>query len=122
MVNWATHKPYSFLYINKTVPMKDRYRRNLSEIIDLKLFRTATRKPNAQAYESQLDDLLTDDEEDDNVGKECDGGAKRAHKKIAGCGKRRNGNARRRQLCDVYGGPPNKKTKKDYEEQIAESI
>ena len=120
MVNWATHKPFNFLYINKTVPMKDRYRRNLDEIIDLKVFRGLTRKPTNQAYESQLDDLLTSDEEEDEPRGEKQGcGAVGKHKKKSRCRKRRDGYAGGRQLCDVYGGPPHKKIKEDNEEQTS---
>lgn len=39
MVAYATSDPFSFLYINKSVPMKIRFRKNLDEIIDLDRFR-----------------------------------------------------------------------------------
>lgn len=38
LVDYATSEPYSFLYINKSVPMEERFRKNLDEIIDLKSF------------------------------------------------------------------------------------
>ena len=126
MVNWATNKPYSFLYINKSVPMKERYRRNLDEIINLKVFRQATRKPNNQAYENQLDALLTDDDEsesNEHAGKIGNGGTDDQHTESLRRRGRKWGTGRtRRQHCDIYGGPPHKKTKADYEEQIAQSI
>lgn len=35
MVAFATGEPFSFLYINRTVPMAERYRKNLKEIITI---------------------------------------------------------------------------------------
>ena len=35
LINYATHEPYSFLYINYKAPIDDRYRKNLNEIIIL---------------------------------------------------------------------------------------
>lgn len=122
MVNWATQKPFNFLYINKTVPMKDRYRKNLDEIINLDVFRKATRKPNTQAYENQLDALL----EQDGEPEEHDAAINVAQRQSRICGKngkykkslrgRWGSDGGRRQYCNVYGGPPHKKIKADYEE------
>lgn len=42
MVEYATAEPYSFLYINKSVPMKERYRRNLFEILNIDFFKSMT--------------------------------------------------------------------------------
>lgn len=39
MVEYATSEPYSFLYINKNVPVEQRFRKNLSEVINLNHFR-----------------------------------------------------------------------------------
>lgn len=39
MVQFATDEPYSFLYINKSVPMQDRFRKNLDEMIDISYFK-----------------------------------------------------------------------------------
>lgn len=39
LVDYATQEPYSFLYINKSVPMDERYRRNIDERINLEFFR-----------------------------------------------------------------------------------
>lgn len=132
MVNWATHKPYNFLYINKTVPMKERYRRNLDEIIDLKKFRQSTRKPTNQAYENHLDSILeqSSEEEEKNVktSENNEHKRKRRVRRKHGINKKSFGRRSRRgprgirQYSDVYGGPPFKKTKADYEKQIAESI
>jgi hypothetical protein len=38
MISWATAEDYAFLHINKRVPFKDRYRRNLDEIIVIDQF------------------------------------------------------------------------------------
>lgn len=35
MVNWITKEPYQFMCINKNQPMKDRFRKGLSEIVDV---------------------------------------------------------------------------------------
>ena len=56
LVNWATYEPYSFLYINKSAQMKDRYHKNLDEIIDLDAFRKRVSQNNE--HESQLDDIF----------------------------------------------------------------
>lgn len=58
MVSWATDQPYSFLYINKSVPMKDRFRKNLNEIIDLDAFRNLTTKDSAKSYQEKIDYIL----------------------------------------------------------------
>lgn len=42
MVDYATRDDYSFLYINKSSPMKERFRKNLDEIIDLESFARET--------------------------------------------------------------------------------
>lgn len=41
LVEYATREPYSFLYINKSAPMEERFRKNLDSIIDLDEFRRA---------------------------------------------------------------------------------
>jgi hypothetical protein len=35
LINFATVEPYSFLYINMTAPIKERYRKNLDQILEL---------------------------------------------------------------------------------------
>jgi len=64
MVEWATDKPFSFLYINKTVPMQERYRKNLKEIINLSEFRNLTVKDSQMAYNNRLNHILNS--ENDN--------------------------------------------------------
>lgn len=39
MLDYATKEPFSFMYINKSVPMKERYRKRLGEQINLDYFR-----------------------------------------------------------------------------------
>ena len=39
LVSYATESDYSFLFINKSTPIKNRYRRNLHEIINLDFFK-----------------------------------------------------------------------------------
>ncbi len=71
LVNWATHEPYSFLYINKSAQMEDRYHKNLSEIIDLNKFRALV--SNARdSRESQIDHLYSTEnpKEDPNLKEE----------------------------------------------------
>jgi hypothetical protein len=40
MVDYCTSEPYSFLYINKSVQMEDRFRKRLGEVINLKFFQS----------------------------------------------------------------------------------
>jgi hypothetical protein len=74
MVNWATDGNYNFLYINKTVPMKERYRKNLKEIINLEVFRNLTVKDSARSYESRLNHIL-------NINQDSDASDKHASKR-----------------------------------------
>jgi len=67
MVAWATSEPYSFLYINKSVPMKDRFRKNLSEIINLDVFRNLTTKDSAKSYAEKIDHILNINQTDTYV-------------------------------------------------------
>lgn len=39
MVEYATFEPFSFMYINKSVPMSQRYRKNLYEILNIDFFK-----------------------------------------------------------------------------------
>ena len=66
MVAWATNEPYSFLYINKSVPMKERFRKNLSEIINLDVFRNLTTKDSAKSYQEKIDHILNINQTDYN--------------------------------------------------------
>lgn len=40
LVDYATKDPYSFLYINKSVPMPERFRKNLNEMLNLEFFKS----------------------------------------------------------------------------------
>lgn len=46
VVAFATHEPFSFLHINKSVSMENRFRRNLSEIINIDVFKSNSVKEN----------------------------------------------------------------------------
>lgn len=73
LVNYATEEPFSFLYINNTVPMEERFRRNFDEIIDLNTFRAlqfSTTKP-----ASELN--CSSQEEEDSTNNECIAGFER---------------------------------------------
>lgn len=56
VIDYATRDPYSFLYINKSVPMKKRFRKNLKEIIQLDFFRESKTNPDFQLPEMESDD------------------------------------------------------------------
>jgi len=45
LVQFATRDDFSFLYINKSVPMKDRFRKNLKDIIQPDFFKLSTKNP-----------------------------------------------------------------------------
>ncbi len=67
MVAWATDRPYSFLYINKSVPMQDRFRKNLDQIINLDVFRNLTTKDSAKSYQEKIDQILNINQSKESV-------------------------------------------------------
>ena len=64
MIDYATRDPFSFLYINKSVPMKSRFRKNLSEIIQTAFFKNSKKNPDFQLPPQKDDDDKSSDEED----------------------------------------------------------
>ncbi len=61
LVEYATEEPYSFLYINKSAPMEERFRKNLDTIIDLQEFQAAhahlNTKSQTEHQEKQNDNI-----------------------------------------------------------------
>lgn len=53
LVDYATRDPYSFLYINKSVPMKKRFRKNLKEIIQTDYFKDSKHNTNFSLPEQE---------------------------------------------------------------------
>ena len=56
LVDYATKKPFSFLYINKSVPMKQRFRKNLGDIITTEFFKDSKRNPDFEMPEEEEDE------------------------------------------------------------------
>ena len=70
MIDYATRDPYSFLYINKSVPMKQRFRKNLGEIIQLEYFRESKTNPDFALPEVEEDDKSNDNNTQNQAEKE----------------------------------------------------
>lgn len=56
MVDYCTSEPYSFLYINKSVPMEKRFRKNLGEMINLKFFQSLNITRENELKSNSVDD------------------------------------------------------------------
>lgn len=87
VVGYATGTPYSFLYINKSVPIADRFRRNLEEILNIDFFKGSKRNPD---YQTPVPAKEDDDKESktqtvETEKKEEEGIAEEARGKIAAC-------------------------------------
>lgn len=63
IIDYCTRDPYSFLYINKSVPMKNRFRKNLAEIIQPEFFKDS--KHNANFSMPKLEENGGNSDEED---------------------------------------------------------
>lgn len=71
MIDYATRDPYSFLYINKSVPMKSRFRKNLSEIMQTAFFKNSKKNPDFKLPAAKEDkDKSTEDKDKDEDNKD----------------------------------------------------
>ena len=123
MIDYATRDPYSFLYINKSVPMKRRFRRNLSEIIQASFFKNSKKNKEFRLPDQMAEDNSNPSKEPEEENKE-EGDIPReeyqdavvnteAQQGQAGYGGRKDHKRRRRNLeqrqDQDYGAPQQKR-------------
>ena len=55
MIDYSTRDPYSFLFINKSVVMKKRFRKNLDELLQIDYFKGSKKNPKFKLPEAKKD-------------------------------------------------------------------